>query len=184
MEMNTPCATVSTLVSTAQRNTFYHLSNQVATHWQPDIDFCCGCKNSSFGMTVAVSSAALYVMIYILRLSPSVKTLHTDLCRLSCIIYAETKFLLWELSSMPTDALLSAVLRRMEGWMLLSHEAVWVVMKNMKGCFFFPPSHKAVSFRGLEEEDGGMGGLMFLSEEAALQTDSSVSTAFRLKHRF
>lgn len=57
-------------------------------------------------------------------------------------------------------------------------------MKNVESCFlgfFPPPSYKAVSFRGLEEEDGGMGGLMFLSEEAALQTDSSVSTAFRLK---
>lgn len=37
---------------------------------------------------------------------------------------------------------------------------------------------------GSEEEDGGMGGLMFLSEEAALQTDSSVSTAFRLIQGF
>lgn len=58
-------------------------------------------------------------------------------------------------------------------------------MKRMETCFIFPVSHKAVSFRGLEEEeDGGMRGLMFLSQEAALQTDSSVSTAFRLKQGF
>lgn len=68
--------------------------------------------------------------------------------------------------------------------MFLSDEAVSAVMKRMERCFFFSsPSHKAVSFRGLEE-DGGMAGLMFLSEEAALQIDGSVSTAFRLKQGF
>lgn len=63
---------------------------------------------------------------------------------------------------------------------------VSVTEKNMKRCFFVPPSHEAVSSGGWEEEDGGMGrgGLMFLSEEAALQTDSSVSAAFRLEQGF
>lgn len=42
---------------------------------------------------------------------------------------------------------LSAVLRRMEGWMSLSEETVWAALKNMEGCFFLPPSYKAVSFR-------------------------------------
>jgi len=64
--------------------------------------------------------------------------------------------------------------------LFLTDEAVSLVMKRMKECFICPPSHKVISFRGLEED----GGLMFLSEEAALQTDSSISIAFRLKQGF
>ena len=71
--------------------------------------------------------------------------------------------------------------------MFLSDEAVSSFMKRMEERFICRPSHKAVLFRGMEEEeeeeDGGMGGLMFLSEEAAPQTDSSVSIASGLKTR-
>lgn len=46
--------------------------------------------------------------------------------------------------------------------------------------------HEADTLGGVEEEDGATGqrGFMFLSEEAALQTDSSVSTSSRLKPGF
>lgn len=50
---------------------------------------------------------------------------------------------------------------------------VSVTEKNMKRCFFLFLRHT----KPFLPEDGGMGrgGLMFLSEEAALQTDSGVS---------
>lgn len=69
--------------------------------------------------------------------------------------------------------------------MFLSDEAVSSFMKRMEERFICCPSYKAVLFRGMEEEeeDGGMGGLMFLSEKAAPQTDSSVSIASGLKTR-
>lgn len=68
--------------------------------------------------------------------------------------------------------------------MFVSHGAVSSVMSSVEECFSHSSSYKAPLFRGLEEEeDGGMGGLMFLSEEAAPQTDSSVFVAFRRKTR-
>lgn len=65
--------------------------------------------------------------------------------------------------------------------MSLSDEAVLSLMKGTEECFCHI---KLFLLEVLEEEDGGIRGLMFLSEEAALQTDSSLSTAFRLKQGF